>query len=280
MKEEIILPEETNTEETEKKFNLRKLLKVLAGIGITVGLVGAGFGLNFVVRPEVKEDGTQKTVIEVNAQIELPETITTTEVNDQGEIVETEDYPYVESVDGGQFLDIETGDYKELGEIEWVDTSSPEAFRNSTLGRCIIANNYYGAQCVSLARAFWFSYAGRDVSTCGTGLAKGMMNCWEDNAGDEFAVVWTPEEVIEGSWAVFGGSYTGHTCFTLGKVTNGYVKCLGENQGGRSCGEGIGGSATNIINISVKDFIGAYIPKAYIPVQPIPPVIPDTSHGY
>lgn len=264
---------------TKIKNHRKQILKVLAGLGISVGLMGAGFGLNFVVRPETKDDGTTKTVVEINAQIELPETITTTEVNDQGEIIETEDYPYVESVDGGQMLDIEAGEYKELGEIEWVDTTSPEAFKKSTLGRCIIANNYYGAQCVSLARAFWYSYAGRDVSTCGTGLAKGMMDCPDQNAGSEFKTIWSPNEIITGTWIVTGGSYTGHTCFALGPVTNGYVQCLGENQGGRSCGDGIGGSATNIINLSVKDFLGGYIPKAYIPApEPTPEILPDTSH--
>lgn len=258
------------------------ILKTLAGIGISIGLIGAGFGLNFVVRPSTDpETGEKKTVVEINAQIELPETVTTTELNDQGEIVETESYPFVESVDGGQFLDIEASEYHELGEIETVDTSSPEAFKRSTLGRCIIANNYYGAQCVSLARAFWYSYAGRDVSTCGTGLAKGMMNCPDQNAGSEFKTIWSPNEIIAGTWIVTGGSYTGHVCMALGPVVNGYVTCLGENQGGKSCGDGIGGSATNIINLSVKDFLGGYIPKAYIPAPepaPTPEVLPDTSH--
>ena len=49
-------------ENKNKKFNWHKLLKVLAGVGVSVGLVGAGFGLNFAIRPEKQEDGTEKTV--------------------------------------------------------------------------------------------------------------------------------------------------------------------------------------------------------------------------
>lgn len=202
---------------------------------------------------------------------------------DLGEI--DEDVITVDEIDGGGLfkdeLNINEGEsdfYYELGAIEDVDTSSPEAFKKSTLGRCIIANNYYGAMCVSLSRAFWWSYAGFDVSTCGTGLAKGMMNCSEENARDKFKVIWNKDEIQAGSWLVFDGTTTGHICMALGSAKNGYVSCLGENQGGRICGNGIGGSATNIINISLKNFIGGYTPLDYIVPEPEPtPAVPDTS---
>lgn len=234
-----------------------------------------------VVKTEIK------TIVESSQSLTLGEEPTVTEVeNDLGEIVE-ESYPTVEEVDGGKFEDIgegvslEDGQYAELGEIEWVDTSSVLAFKNSTLGKCIIANNIYGAQCVSLARAFWWSYANRDVSTCGTGVAKGMMNCAESNAGEDFEIIYDKNQIIAGTWVVTDGSYTGHICMALGGVNDsGYVACLGENQGGNSCGNGIGGSATNIINLSMKNFIGGYIPKSYIPVEPEPEELPETSAGY
>ena len=193
--------------------------------------------------------------------------------NDQGEY--NEEIPTVEEIDGGgQFkdsLNITNGEqdlYYELGSIEQVDTSSPEAFKNSTLGRCIVANNYYGAQCVSLARAFWWDYAGFDVTTCGTGLAKGMMNCADENARDKFKVIWNVSEVQAGTWLVLDGNRTGHICMALSEVKNGYVTCLGENQGGLPCEFGVGGAGTNIINISVKNFIGGYTPNTYIVPEP------------
>lgn len=194
----------------------------------------------------------------------------------------------VEEIDGGgQFKDITMGIkgedaevYYELGKIEEVDTSSPEAFKASVMGKCIIANNFYGAQCVSLARAFWWDYAHYDISTCGTGLAKGIMDCPEENARDSFKTIRNRDEIQDGTWIVLDGSITGHICMALEKPVGGYVRCLGENQGGISCGNGIGGSATNVINISLKNFIGGYTPLDYIQPEPEPepvPITPDTG---
>lgn len=197
--------------------------------------------------------------------------------DDRGGITEDPSIPTMEEVDGGQFEDKDTGvsttegQYNDLGWTEWYDTSTPEAFKNATLNKCIVANNYYGSQCVSLARVFWWSYADRDVSTCGTGMAKGMMICAEQNAGNDFEVYGTDDkdEIQAGDWLVFTGGQYGHIGMALGPVVNGYVTLLGENQGGRAC-EG-GGAATNIINLNIKNLIGFYRPKAYIKVVPISP---------
>ena len=203
--------------------------------------------------------------------------------DDMGELKEEEAIPAVEEVDGGLFEDVTTGvsvtegEYEDLGWSEWYNTSSPEAFRNDTIGKCIYANNRYGAQCVSLARVFWWSYANRDVSTCGTGMAKGMMNCTEQNAGDDFEIYWADAKwnIQAGDWLVFDGGQYGHVGMALGPVSNGYVALLGENQGGSPC-EG-GGAATNIINISIKNLIGYYRPKAYIKPAPAPEPTPEPT---
>lgn len=200
--------------------------------------------------------------------------------DDKGEIVQEEAIPTVEEVDGGKFEDETTGvstvegEYEDLGWSEWYPTETPQAFRNATLGKCIIANNYYGAQCVSLSRVFWWSYANRDVSTCGTGMAKGMMNCAAQNAGNDFDIYWKDSawKIQAGDWLIFNGGQYGHVGMALGGVTNGYVALLGENQGGSAC-QG-GGAATNIINISIKNLIGFYRPKAYNKPAPQPTPIP------
>lgn len=203
--------------------------------------------------------------------------------DDKGEVIEIEGIPTVEEVDGGLFEDKDTGlstaegEYEDLGWSETFNVSSPEAFKNDTLNKCIVANNKWGAQCVSLARVFWWSYADRDVSTCGTGMAKGMMECSEQNAGDEFKVFWSEDysQIQAGDWLVFTGGQYGHVGMALGSVNKGYVTLLGENQGGTACPEG--GSATNIINISIKNLIGFYRPKAYIKPPKPTPVAPDTG---
>ncbi len=257
-----------------------KILKALAGLGISVTIAAAGFGLSFVVRP----GGGAKVELEIKPStttlVESENEATTLIEDDQGELYE-ETLKTYEEIDGGQFEDATTGisatdgEYNDLGWSETYNVSSPEAFKNDTLGKCIIANNIYGAQCVSLSRVFWWSYADRDVSTCGTGMAKGMMNCYEQNAGDEFLPFWDIESIQAGDWLVFTGGQYGHVGMALGPVTNGYVALLGENQGGASCGANVGGSATNIINISIKNFIGGYRPESYIKPEPTPEPEPE-----
>ena len=269
-----------NTKFNWKGLLLKLVLPVLLAIGAGTG-IGITIHNNTVT---VTTDGTTATI--KFFEEDIPAVIE----GDQGELVEVEEVDgepikTVDEIDGGGFEDIDTGvsvtegEYEDLGWSEWYPTETPEAFKDATLGKCIIANNRYGAQCVSLARVFWWSYADRDVSTCGTGAAKGMMNCAEQNAGDEFDIYWADakDQIQAGDWLIFDGGQWGHVGMALGPVVNGYVALLGENQGGRSCGEGVGGSATNIINISIKNLIGFYRPKSYIipEPEPEPEPVPD-----
>ena len=255
------------TKKTKKNKDVKNLWKLIAPLILAV--IG-GLGVTIAVstnqgKLEVKIDYSEPTIIK-----------------DKGG--EYEEMPTVENIDGGgMFKDMTNIDgaepdmYYELGAMEQVDTSSVQAFVKSTLNRCIVANNYYGAQCVSLARAFWWDYAGFDVSTCGTGLAKGMMKCADDNARDKFKVIWNKDEIISGTWIVLDGKTTGHICMALTAPNDDYVQCLGENQGGIPCEGGIGGAGTNIINLSIKNFIGGYIPLDYIPKPAPTPLPPDTG---
>lgn len=250
-------------------------LKWVVGTIIALGLaLGTGAAINITVNDK-----------NYNATIEYSEEQKPAMVeDDRGEIVEEESIPTVEEIDGGRFEDIDTGvsaldgEYEDLGaSIETFDTSTPEAFKNATLGKCVYANNRFGAQCVSLSRSYWWSYANRDVSTCGTGMAKGMMNCAEQNAGKDFLIYWKNDagKIQAGDWLVFDGGQYGHIGMALGPVTNGYVTLLGENQGGRPCDGG--GAATNIINISIKNLIGFYRPKAYVKPEPKPEPTPTPT---
>lgn len=247
----------------------KKIIFIL--IVILSGLAGAG--LDLVIRPS--ENGI---TVDASYNIEFSEQQIPAQLeNDLGEVILDENIPTVEDVDGGLFKDDMDPNLGDKGWSETYNVSTPEAFKNDTLNKCVIANNYYGAQCVSLARAFWWSYADRDVSTCGTGMAKGMMNCADVNAGEDFVVMWKEDinKIQAGDWLVFGGGQYGHVGMALGSVKDGYVALLGENQGGHSCGSNVGGSATNIINISVKNLIGFYRPKSYIKPDPEPVVTPE-----
>lgn len=240
---------------------MKKSTIIALVVAIVLAIVGAITGAS--VNINIEQD-------KYNASIEYSEEPQPAYVeDDKGEIVQEEAIPTVEEVDGGKFEDETTGvstvegEYEDLGWSEWYPTETPQAFRNATLDKCIIAGNRYGAQCVSLSRVFWWSYANRDVSTCGTGMAKGMMNCAAQNAGNDFDIYWKDSawNIQAGDWLIFDGGQYGHVGMALGPISNGYVALLGENQGGRAC-EG-GGAATNIINISIKNLIGYYRPKAY-----------------
>lgn len=259
----------------KQEDNIKQLILTIIILGMIV--IATAVGINVTHRTSLTEEGVTSEIIFADetqpAMIEdgdMGEVVETTEVN--GTEIKT-----VEEVDGGLFEDVNTGtsaiegEYEDLGAyVETFDTSSPEAFKNDTLGKCVYASNKYGAQCVSLSRSFWVSYAHRDVSTCGTGMAKGMMNCAEQNAGNDFLVYWSDSanKIQAGDWLVFNGGQYGHIGMALGPVTNGYVALLGENQGGAYC-QG-GGAATNIININIKNLIGFYRPKAYIKPEPKP----------
>lgn len=254
---------------TKKKNNKKMWDKIV--IPIILAIIAGGIGITLAIN-------TNNGKFEVKIDY-APEPAMIKGLGEYGE-----DIPTVNDIDGGgmfqDITNIENGEpslYYELGAMEQVDTSSVQAFVQSTLNRCIVANNYYGAQCVSLARAFWWDYAGYDVSTCGTGLAKGMMNCADENAKDKFKVIWNKDEIIPGTWIVLDGKTTGHICMALTSPNGDYVQCLGENQGGIPCEGGIGGAGTNIINLSIKNFIGGYIPLTYIPKPQPTPLPPDTG---
>lgn len=177
----------------------------------------------------------------------------------------------VEEIDGGEIDQQVLDDINALG--SFYDTSSYKAFIEATYGKCVVEGNKYGAQCVSLAQAFWTNYAGRSISTCGTGAARGIVACADYNAGQEFEYTTDLSKIIPGTWIVTNGGTWGHIAMAVGEYNNGYVTVYGENQGGEKCPEG--GAKPNYINLSMKTFLGAFIPKSYIPEPE--PIIPVTG---
>ena len=279
---EIKLPTKDKNAETNK-FSWRNLLKILAGVGVTVGLVGGGYALNFAVRPEVGEDGKEKTVIEIQASIELAEEhVPATIETDEGEI--EVDLPTVIAVDSANvtgLVECPEGETEcGLGAFIYAPTETPQAFAEYTLGGCYNTDGVYDEQCWDYGDLFWQNYAGRRLSTCGTGAAKGTIQdgCWQINAGDEFVMVWEPENLQYGDLAVFDNGTWGHIGFVVGSFNNGYIALQGQNQGGGLCPGSTMGGRVNVINISLSHFAGAFRPKAYIKPEPTPEVLPDTSH--
>ena len=214
-------------------------------------------------------DTTKKFIEDANdALIEYAENAVPTKIIlENGET--TINAPTIEYIDGAKLPDSEN--ISDDGKGVYHDTSSYLAYYNSVgIGNCI--TNAFGAQCFALADDFWQNYAGRKLSSCGTGAAKGTLNCYEYNAGDDFEMVWDATKVQPGDWVVTKGGTYGHIFMAMGYYNNGYIAGFGENQGGGYCPGG--GAATNVANINVSTFGGAFRPKTYIKPDP-EPINPD-----
>lgn len=237
---------------------------LLIFIVLIAGVLG-GNAINLVIRPTITENLTESTFSIELASEQVPAEIETDEGN-----IEVVEVATVESVDGNQLTNECPENEPEcgLGRFIYAPTETPTAFKDYTLGGCWNTDGAYGSQCWDLADMFWQNYAGRNFSTCGTGAAKGSWNCKEYNAGEQFELVYDPTTLQAGDWVIFGSGKYGHVGMALGGYNNGYVALLGQNQGGSPC-EG-GGSSTNIINISLNSFIGAFRPKSYIKPDPTP----------
>lgn len=247
--------------------------KIIAAIVILVlGVFGGAVGKT-VLTVETNDEGKTVVKIESENQIELSTESVPTEIETADGVIETIDAPTVESVDTGNIA-AECPEGEECGQGRYIyaPTETPQAFKDYTIGQCWNTDGYYGAQCWDLGDLFWQNYAGRNLSTCGTGAAKGIWNCKEQNAGDEFELITDPAQLQVGDWVIFNNGTYGHVGMALGGYNGGYVALLGQNQGGYAC-EG-GGSSTNIINISLKSFAGAFRPKSYIKPEPQPEPTP------
>ena len=236
------------------KLDWKGILSII--ISVVVGILGGyGFSLTISQDPETKE-----IIVETN-NIELSEdqTRATLIENENGDIEEIEAVT-VEAVENNQSV-VECGEDEECGQGWYVDTSSPQAFKNAVYNSCVDTDGHYGSQCWDLGNLFWQNYAGRTLSTCGTGAAKGAWSCKEQNAGDEFELITDPTSLQAGDWIIFTNGTYGHIGMAMGSYNDGYIALLGTNQGGASCSGG--GSSANIINISLKNFGGAFRPKSY-----------------
>lgn len=270
---------------TNKKKAKKKNLKpwIIALVTLIVALL-AGAG----VKIKIDADNLMATIDYAPEAEEV-------EITDEGEIEKIEGGQGEVKIDGEEIPTVETvesnGPVNDLSVVECpegeecgrgaayptLDISSPQAFANATLGQCINVDGVYGSQCWDSMAAFWYNYTGRTLSTCGTGAAKGTIQdgCWQKNAGSEFTMIWDAKKVQAGDIAVYSGGQWGHIGMAMGAYNNGYFTLLGQNQGGKSCPGG--GAAGNIINLSTKNFIGAFRPNIYIKPEPKPEPTPEPT---
>lgn len=264
----------------EKIKENKWIVIILSTVLLAIGLVAAAVVLNTTVKnggnAKIEySDESHKAIITIGEDdvnnIESEEY----GLGEAGEEVEIDGIPTVEEIDtqspsvdinageGVSRVECPEGEECGLGAFVYAPTETPSAFKNYVLGKCLNTDGAYGAQCWDLADVFWQNVASRRAQTCGTGAAKGMVadGCWQKNAGNEFIMVWDPTQLQAGDWVILTNGQWGHVGMALGTYNKGYVTLLGQNQGGSSCPGG--GSAGNIINISLKNFGGAFRYKPY-----------------
>lgn len=256
--------------------NLKKTIG--AAIVLIIALIAGGVGIsNINITSNENEFKAEIKFAEEQAPAEITEGLEKVEYG-RGEVkVDGENIPTVESVDAnGPQVNPEDEEPTECPEGEecgrgaaypYVDTSTPQAFINATLGGCYDVDSHFNEQCWDYAALFTLNYAGRTFYTCGTGAAKGAFadGCWQKNAGNEFVFTTNPADIIPGAIVGFNNGTFGHVGVATGYYNNGYVTLAGQNQGGGLCSGSTMGARVNIINISLKYFAGAFIPKSYIP---------------
>lgn len=250
-----------------------QLSKLKATIALILAIIfggAAGWLIDINIRPTEEVVNVEDSSELVLAEEQVPALVE----NEVGEIVE-ENLPTVEVVDGDQLTDESVLEGLDLGQGAYYDVSSPEAFKNAVIGKCIDMDGKWGAQCVDLANAFGISYANRYFSTCGTGAARGIWQCRDQNAGDDYVLGTDPTQIQAGDIVVTGDGTYGHVFIAMGPYNNGYVAALGENQGGKSCSGG--GAAANVINLKLKGFLGYFRPKIYIKPAPTPEPEPSAT---
>lgn len=231
-------------ERVKSKNNLIVLCMVAFG-GALIGLIWSESS-QFPITTEEKI----RTVIIESGSIEFSES----------------EIPTLETIDGGE---IKTDSFSIQGSFFRTDTY--EHFIEDTENKCVIEGNVFGAQCVSLAQAFWTNYAGRSISDCGTGTARGIWECKDINAGSDFVVVEGAQNLQAGDWAIFDYGRYGHVGMVYDSIENDYIPLYGENQGGKPCEAG--GSQPNFVKLNHKTLLGAFRPKDYIKPEPI--IAPD-----
>lgn len=238
-------------------------------------IIAAIIGGNIKVNVESDYFNAEITYSEEAQPAEIVDGLDSVEYG-QGEVTfEGETIPTVESVDAtGPQVNLEEEEVKcpegeECGRgaaYPYIDTNTPQAFLNATLGGCYDVDGHYNEQCWDYAALFTLNYAGRTFYTCGTGAAKGAFadGCWQKNAGNEFVFTTNPADIIPGAIVGFNNGTFGHVGIATGYYNNGYVTLAGQNQGGGLCPGSTMGARVNVINISLKYFAGAFIPKSYI----------------
>lgn len=162
-----------------------------------------------------------------------------------------------------------------------VDVSSYDAFRAEVINQGWDWDSTFGNQCWDLAQLLWWA-VGRWVLQTGPHYA--AAECWlvsrnVNSQNGTFQLIYDVNQIKRGDVVVFDRPYpshTGHIAFADENYVagKGYLRCLGENQGGTPFWRG--GADANIANITLRP-LGAFRYPQWQQVGPTPPPTPPPT---
>lgn len=149
-----------------------------------------------------------------------------------------------------------------------------DEWRNYALTHGVNVDFAYGNQCWDICALLWYQY-GLRLQT-GNGYAYG---CWtimrDQNARGPFIQITDINDVKRGDVLVFnraGSFYTGHIGFADEKYNgSGRINVLGQNQGQGTAS----GTPSNIVTMSVSNFLGAFRNTNWVQPEPTPITTPS-----
>lgn len=145
-----------------------------------------------------------------------------------------------------------------------------DEFRTYCLTHGVDVDYVYQNQCVDTPKLLWYQY-GLTLQT-GNGYAYGIWTIMRNqNAQPPFIQVIGANNVKRGDVVVFnhaGSFFTGHIAFADEDYNgSGRLRCLGQNQG-----QGISyGTPSNVVNLSMANFLGAFRNTNWQTTPPTPP---------
>lgn len=131
------------------------------------------------------------------------------------------------------------------------------------IGSAVDVDGIFGAQCYDYANAYWRAQVNRGLVT-NNGGASGTWNMRSQNAGSEFDLITSVNQIKRGDWIVWyylADAY-GHIAMAAEDYDgSGYITCYGQNQNGVPMPRG--GKAVDLCRLTLGTFSGAFRYKGW-----------------
>lgn len=138
--------------------------------------------------------------------------------------------------------------------------NTAQGLLDETINKSYDMDGMYGKQCWDYGDFFWLKQVSRELSTGGTGQARG---CWTKlaarraNAGSDFDLITNKNDLQVGDWVIFNCGTYGHVGVVYSILDKGRKVVL------QSQNQGIIRNKVTRVNMSLDTFLGAFRYKGW-----------------